>query len=661
MAQQQQTAAVTALYVDLQRAINNGDHEKALKVSSKLFGDNPADDRAFHCKIVSFIQLGKFDDALLTMKKNQELATALPFEKAYCEYRLNRTAEALRTLRNLENPDTRCQELLAQVLYRLEEHRESLSVYRSLMKNTQDDYEEERETNMSAVQAAIQTFSEEPEEDLGLREDTYELRYNAACFKLGAKQYEAAIEKLDQAEKLCREQYEDDPDTTEEDIDAELGIIRVQKAYALQCLGRIKEATELYNQVAKQKPDDIALNAVLSNNIITLNKDQNVFDSKKKIKAATIQRLQQKLSSLQRRAISMNQCLLYMYTNQGELCRKTAQSLQKIHPDMDEPTLIECAQHCRDKQVAKAIDALQRQIDICPSLRLQLMLAQLHLQQGHVAEACKALRNLGDSANRPGVVSALASLYVSMDEPDMASDVLLSAIDWHKQRQPESEEHLTLIRANANFQLKMGSPEVATRMLEELIKRNPGDVKTLAHLISAYSKFDPQKAQQASKSLPPLENLAQDVDIESLEASINLLSQKYKKVAASQKPLSPKSGEDVIVAKKKNKKKKNRKPPKNFDPKATPDPERWLPMRERSYYRGKRHKRREGVGKGTQGATAGASQDLDASNPTPSSPRVGSGAASPAIGSAPGSAATAPRQQKPMAGKSKKKKKGGKW
>jgi hypothetical protein len=67
---------------------------------------------------------------------------------------------------------------------------------------------------------------------------------------------------------------------------------------------------------SSDRPDDIALNAVLSNNIITLNKDQNIFDSKKRIKAATIQRLQQKLSSLQRRAISMNQCLLYMYMNQ---------------------------------------------------------------------------------------------------------------------------------------------------------------------------------------------------------------------------------------------------------------------------------------------------------------------------------------------------------
>lgn len=51
--------------------------------------------------------------------------------------------------------------------------------------------------------------------------------------------------------------------------------------------------------------------------------------------------------------------------------------------------------------------------------------------------------------------------------------------------------------------------------------------------------------------------------------------------------------------------------PKNCDPKSTPDPERWLPMRERSYYRGrKKGKKKEQVGRGTQGATSGASAEL---------------------------------------------------
>jgi signal recognition particle subunit SRP72 len=44
--------------------------------------------------------------------------------------------------------------------------------------------------------------------------------------------------------------------------------------------------------------------------------EQNVFDSKKKIKVATADSLKQKLTWSQRRAIAMNECLLYMYSGQ---------------------------------------------------------------------------------------------------------------------------------------------------------------------------------------------------------------------------------------------------------------------------------------------------------------------------------------------------------
>ena len=36
--------------------------------------------------------------------------------------------------------------------------------------------------------------------------------------------------------------------------------------------------------------------------------------------------------------------------------------------------------------------------------------------------------------------------------------------------------------------------------------------------------------------------------------------------------------------------------PKNYDLSATPDPERWLPRRERSYYKGKRRDKRKDIG-----------------------------------------------------------------
>lgn len=114
---------------------------------------------------------------------------------------------------------------------------------------------------------------------------------------------------------MCKEALEEDG-ATEEDIEDEIGIIKVQLGYCLQLQGREKEAQELYLAALKAKPDDIALVAVASNNIVTLNKDQNVFDSKKRMRSATHEGLEHKLTSRQRKSIAYNQCLLTMYTNQ---------------------------------------------------------------------------------------------------------------------------------------------------------------------------------------------------------------------------------------------------------------------------------------------------------------------------------------------------------
>lgn len=75
----------------------------------------------------------------------------MEFEKGYCLYRLNQVHEALKVIENVQNPSLRIKELKAQILYRLERYEECFAVYRDIIKNSDDDYEEERETNLAAV------------------------------------------------------------------------------------------------------------------------------------------------------------------------------------------------------------------------------------------------------------------------------------------------------------------------------------------------------------------------------------------------------------------------------------------------------------------------------------------------------------------------------
>ena len=67
------------------------------------------------------------------------------------------------------------------------------------------------------------------------------------------------------------------------------------------------------------RPSDVGLGAVLSNNIVSVNKEQNVFDSRRKMKAATSENIRSKLTAAQKQTIAVNQCLLHMYSNQVSL------------------------------------------------------------------------------------------------------------------------------------------------------------------------------------------------------------------------------------------------------------------------------------------------------------------------------------------------------
>uniref|UniRef100_A0A3Q1GF18 Signal recognition particle subunit SRP72 n=1 Tax=Acanthochromis polyacanthus TaxID=80966 RepID=A0A3Q1GF18_9TELE len=598
-------ASVASLWTEVNRCGQNGDFTRALKALTKILHENRDDVTALHCKVVCLIQNGSFKEALNVMNTHAKvLSSEVVFEKAYCEYRLNRVESSLKTIEGAPEQTDKLKELYGQVLYRLERYDECKSVYTDLIRNSQDEYEEERKTNLAAVVATMSQWEKAPMEDLGLPESTYELCYNAACALIGQGQLTEALNKLRQAEELCRVSLADDS-------------------------------------------------------------DQNVFDSKKKVKLTSAEGVEYKLAKKQLQAIDFNKALLAMYTNQADQCRKLSSSLQSQNPGHPRPVLIQVAQLCREKQHSRAIELLQQFSDQNPESAsgIKLTMAQLYLVQGHVTKACDVLRSIEEFKHKAGMISALVTMYSHEEDIDSAIDVFKQAIEHYQSEQPGSAAHLALVREAANFKLKYGRKKEAISDLEQLWKQNTNDVHTLAQLISAYSLVDTDKAKSLSKHLPSADTMSFNVDVDELENSHGATYVRKKAAKVVGESLPKEQGQDEI---KKKKKKKKGKLPKNYDPKATPDPERWLPMRERSYYRGKKKgKKKEQIGKGTQGATAGASAELDASKTAsspPTSPRPGSASGSSA---APASVVP-PRQQKPSASGAtrkkapQKKKKGGK-
>lgn len=612
------TPSLNSLYLELYKFCQSSTYDKALKSANKILHAHPDEEKAVHCKIVSLLQLSKFEDAAQTFEKYAKLSENLNFEKAYCYYRLNNISRALEVINNSNDNSIRMKELKAQVLYRLESYEECYKVYKDVIKNTHDEYEDERETNLAAVianLAATESKVDVPE----LRESTYELVYNAACTLIGQGQYLEAEKKLRLAEKLWKEALEED----DEEFYDEIHILKVQQAYCIQMQGREKDSQNIYTSILKEKPQDIALMAVANNNMAVINRDQNLFDSKKKMKNTLLEDLEHKLNSRQKKIVLMNNCLLALYTNQTVLCSQYCEKLLSKYPEAAETVaLIKAVSYSKDNKMGEAVKTLEEYSLKYPAKQLYIRLAaiQLYLNQGDLASAVVALENLEEQDKfRPGIVSALVSLYLATQDRERASKILEQTVDWYRKTKVNASHLTALWRQAADFHLRGGESTVAAKSLEELLKVQPDDKKTMAQLVIAYAQFDAKKALALSKKLPQLDPVT-DVDV--LESSNWVMGAKVMKKVTAKPEASPGSttpGTNDAAAKtrKPRTKKKKGKLPQNLDSNVDPDPERWLPRHERAGYRKKRDRRVRGaepvntVGKGTQGAATGAQDQFD--------------------------------------------------
>lgn len=580
--------------------------------------------------MVALIQVSKFQEALTFLERNK--LAHLVFERAYAQYRLNQPALALRTIDAAtaaagagEPLPANLKELRAQVLYRLEQFDECFDAYRDIVKNTNDDYDDERATNLGAVVANLAIVGSAKDTNTttagSLRDDTYELCYNNACALAGERRYADAERQLRHSERLARDFLAEDG-ATEVDIADEVAIIRVQLAYCLQQQGRLKDAAAIYADVLRTKCSDVALAAVASNNAVAINKDQNVFDSKKKMRAATTEACDHKLTQRQLKQIAINNCLLSLYTSHAEQHGGQQQLVQKLvatYPELEfEGLLIRVSQLARDRRQSEAVKVLEQFAGQRPqhALATKFACVQLLLGGGNRRAAVEVLQSLGgEEKYRPGVVSALVSLLLGTDNKPAASQVLKDAVEWYRKRADGGAggDLTEMWRQAADFHLRGGEVEVAASSLEELMRLNPQDMRTVAQLVVAYAQYDRERAQEISRRLPALDTLTNAAEIDALEATNWMMSTKAvrKTVAVGgakgePSPGGSAGGAEALKARKRRVRKRKGALPKNYNLEVPADPERWLPKYERTGFRKRGGRRTKDVIKGSQGMQTGA-------------------------------------------------------
>ncbi|XP_010044754.2 signal recognition particle subunit SRP72 [Eucalyptus grandis] len=646
------------LFASLNKHIQRSEYKQAVKVADQVLGIAPGDEDAIRCKVVALIKSDSIENALTTIQSAKNLPIDFSFFKAYCLYRQNKLDEALDSIKSKER-STPTMLLESQILYRQGKVDACADIYQKLQKSNMESLEVNAIASLvvagraSEVQGILDAFRVKAT-------SSFELAYNTACSLIDREKHLDAEQLLLSARRIGQETLlEENLDADE--VEIELSPIAVQLAYVQQIFGRRQEAIEAYTGIITRNLSDESSLAVAVNNLVALKGPKEVSDGLRKIdrlKDKDAQNFQLshtvelKLLRKQREAIYTNRVLLLLHANKMDQAREIVACLPDMFPNSVTPILLQAAVLVRENKAGKAEEILGQFAEKFPDKSKTVLLAraQVAAAAGHPLVAAESLSKIPDIQHMPATVATLVALKERAGDIDGAAAILNSAIQWWSNAMTEDNKLSSIMPEAASFMLRHGRQQEAARLYEELVKSH-GSVEAMAGLITTVARVDIGKAEAYEKKLKPLPGL-KGINVESLE----------KTSGAKQDESSLRRGlaeaHEESKSKEKTKKKRKRKPryPKGFDPAhpgPPPDPERWLPKRERSSYRPKRKDKRAAQVRGSQGAVAREKHDAGASGANSSAPSSTLNQASSSKGASQNSAAEKPKPSKSSRKKSR--------
>ncbi|KAL0004471.1 hypothetical protein SO802_012032 [Lithocarpus litseifolius] len=646
------------LFTSLSEHIQSSDFDQAAKVADQVLRVAPGDEDAIRCKVVALIKADRIDDALSTIQSTKKVPIDFTFFKAYCLYRQNKLDEALESLKTQET-NSATMLLESQVLNRLGKMDACMDIYQKLQKSKIYSLEINSVAGLvstgraSEVQGMLDALRVKPTSN-------FELAYNTACSLIERNKYTDAEQLLLSARRIGQETLMED-NLLDDDIEIELAPIAVQLAYVQQLLGHTQEAIETYTDIINRDLADELSLAVALNNLIALKGPKDVSDGLRKLdrlKEKDSQNFQLahglnlKLSPKQREAVYANRVLLLLHANRLDQARELVAALSDMFADSVMPVLLQAAVFVRENKAVRAEEVLGQFAEKFPDKSKVVLLAraQVAAAAGHPQIAAESLAQIPDIQHMPATVATLVSLKERAGDIDGAAAVLDSAIKWWSNAMTEDNKLNIIMQEAASFKLRHGHEEDAARLFEELVKSH-GNMEALVGLVTTVARVDVNKAETYEKQLKPLPGLM-GVDVDSLEKTSGA---KHDDDSASHVGVTEAYEEGKSKAKSKKKRKRKPRYPKGFDPAnpgPPPDPERWLPKRERSSYRPKRKDKRAAQVRGSQGAVVREKQEAGTSGASSNSSNSKSNQVSTSKGTSQNAAA---EQSKPSSKSSRKK------
>lgn len=628
------------------------DDEQVLQAANAALKQSKGNLQANHVKVVALLKLDRYEDALKALDAGGEtLKEIASLEHAYALYKSGSPQAAAELAKESRQRGSRHVE--AQARYRIEDFARAAEIYKQLAANPTSDAQADLRINLGATNAQLEwagrgdlVENKKPgREDL----EAFETAYNAACGSVARGELAQGEVLLKRATDLCISL----DDLTESEKQTELLPIKVQRIYVLERLGRIDEAAKLAQDLDLTTISDPVTQHIAQVNKLSSNPAGNPYLAQRllskdlnsqadypfKFQAAILDRS---------RYASDLQTLKYAGTadSTNEIVKK--QPSPNLDSFYNTLSVVNAAAHARSETGKEALKHILPVLERRPNdVGLVLTIVQLYVLTGNSASAIELvekflarLEQSGDAEKdvrfAPGLVGVAARLYDSQGRKGHARTELAKAASyWRKKSKDRPVGYVHLAKAAGSALLESQDLEhinLAREIFEELHSRDPDDRYAAAGLLAA----SPDKGgDDDMASLTPLDRLVAGIDVDALErAGVAQLPTSTTATATRKRP-----AEDSKP--KKAKKIRKSRMPKTYDPAKKPDPERWLPLKDRSTYRPKGKKAKQRQALFSQGAVA---NDNEGSRP-----------ATPG-----GDVVKQHQQQKPNANK-KKKGKGGKW
>eukprot|EP00850_Spirogloea_muscicola_P023788 SM000388S14668 [mRNA] locus=s388:42467:48655:- [translate_table: standard] len=710
-----QGPSIEDLFTRLDAHIKKAELGKAAKLAADILAKAPQDSDAARVRVVALIQAGNYPQALDAIQRDKSganlglekvrtgpeeaLGSCLPPRaqlspaaiqyralcwsppQAYCLYRSNRLDEALKAAQAIVPPTPGSMQLEGQVLYRLGRFGAAATKYEELLWMPGGDrLGPEVKTNLLAAHVAAGRADEVPKaaSDLGAApQDSFEMAFNLACAHLEMGSLAPAEELLLLASRVGRETLIDE-ELADEEVEDELTPVSVQLAYVLHAQGRVQEAANGYSAVLKRHPADAPSVAIATSNLVALRGSKDLFDGLKRVDKLVERRpegevvlaagLVGKLTAQQTSAILVNRFLLLLHSGKYDQARDALPSVADVLRGTEESALLRVSLLLQEGQLRQAEDVLGKATREAPpksAAHVQLFWAQALAAVGHFQRAAEVLDKVDSIRHRPSTVATLVALRERAGDLAGAEAALDAAVAWWDAHMDEGAAGPLLeqlLQESAAFKLHNSLHKAAAqafiRLLEWPSASPDAKARAITGLVCSAAHFDPAMAEKYEADLLPLAGTL-SLDVATLEQQAGA---GRGKVEAVEKKRPQTVGEEDGDRIKPRKKRKKRRPiyPKGFDPAnpgPPPDPERWLPRRERSSYKPRKKDKRAAPLRGAQGAMARDPSPTPAAAAAKSSATATAASGKAASGAAAGPAATA-NAAKADASKKKGKKSG---